>query len=59
MNWVKKRKLPAIKAIKHNRQQCYDIDDLWNVLYSTFNTALYCQVNVEVLDEIINKPTSY
>jgi len=59
MNWVNKRKLPAIEAIKHNRQQCHDIDNLWNTLYSTFNTALYCQVDIEVLDEIIDKPTSY
>jgi len=58
MNWVNKRKLPAIKAIKHNSQQCYDIDNLWNALHSTFNTALYHQVDVDVLDEIIDKLTS-
>jgi len=28
MNWVNKRKLPAIEAIKHNSQQCHDIDGL-------------------------------
>ena len=57
MNWVNKKKLPTIKAIKHNSQQCHDIDDLWNALHSTFNTALYHQVDVDVLDEIINKLT--
>jgi len=57
INWVNKRKLPTIKAIKHNSQQCHDIDDLWNALHSTFNTALYHQVDVDVLDEIINKLT--
>jgi len=58
MNWVNKRKLPAIKAIKHNSQQCHDINDLWNALHSTFNTALHHQVDVDVLDEIIDKLTS-
>jgi len=31
---------------------------LWNALHSTFNTALHHQVDVEVLDEIADKPTS-
>ena len=52
MNWVNKHKLPAIEAIKYNDQQCLNIDDLWNVLYSIFNTALHCQVNIKILDEI-------
>ena len=58
MNWVNKHKLPAIKAIKYNNQQCLDISDLWNALYSTFNTALHHQIDVKVLDEIADKPTS-
>ena len=31
---------------------------MWNALYSTFNTALYCQVDINILDEIGDKPTS-
>ena len=58
MNWVNKHKLPTIEAIKYNNQQCLNIDDLWNVLHSTFNKALHCQVNVKILDEIPEKPTS-
>ena len=58
MNWVNKCKLPAAKAIKYNDQQCLDIDDLWNALHSTFNMALHHQVDVEILNEIIDKPTS-
>jgi len=58
MNWVNKCKLPTIEAIKYNDQQCLDIDDLWNEGHSTFNTALHCQVDVEILDEIIDKQTS-
>jgi len=58
MNWVNKHKLPAIEAIKYNSQQCLKLGDLWNALHSTFNTALHCQVDVNILDEIGNKPTS-
>jgi len=58
INWVNKRKLPAIEAIKHNSQQYHNIDDLWNALHSTFNTVLHCQVDIDILDEIIDKPTS-
>ena len=58
MNWVNKHKLPTIEAIKYNDQQCFDIDDLWNVLHSMFNTALHCQVDVKIFDEIPEKLTS-
>ena len=58
MNWVNKYKLPAIESIKYNNCQCLEIDDLWNALYSTFNMALHCQVNVDILDEITDKPIS-
>jgi len=56
MSWVNKRKLPAIESIKYDDQQCLEIEDLWNTLHSTFNKALYRQVNVKVLDEIDDKP---
>ena len=58
MSWVNKRKLPAIKSIKYNNQQCLDIDNLWNALHSTFNMALHCQVDVKILDKIADKPIS-
>ena len=57
MNWVNKRKLPTIKAIKYNSQQFLELDDLWSALHSTFNMALYCQVNVNILNKIVDKPT--
>jgi len=31
---------------------------LWNALHSTFNTALHCHVDIDILDEIANIPTS-
>ena len=58
ISWINKHKLPAIETIKYNDQQCLNIDDLWNTLHSTFNTALYCQVDIDILNEIADKPTS-
>jgi len=58
MNWVNKCKLLTVKAIKYNDQQYLDIDNLWNALHSTFNMALHCQIDVEILDKIVDKPTS-
>ena len=57
MNWVKKRKLPAIEAIKYNESPCLTPKNLWNALHNTFNTVLHCQVNVEILHEVTQKPT--
>ena len=58
MSWVNKRKLPAIEAIKYNDQPCLTIDTLWDVLYSMFNTALYRQVDINILDKVANKSSS-
>jgi len=58
MNWVNKHKWSAIESIKYNNCQCLKIEDLWNALHSTFNTALHHQVNVDILDELADKPTS-
>ena len=55
MNWVNKKKLPVIKMIKHNNQQCLDINDLWYALHSTFNMANNRQVDTTILDEINDK----
>ena len=57
MNWVKKRKLPVIEAIKHNNHPCLTPKSLWNTLHNTFNIALHCQVDVEILNELVQKPS--
>ena len=57
MNWVKKRKLPVIEAIKYNESPCLTPENLWNALHNTFNTALHRQVNVEILHEVTQKLT--
>jgi len=55
MNWVNKKKLPAIKTIKYNDQQCLDINNLWCALHSTFNMANNRQVDITILDKINDK----
>jgi len=55
MNWVKKRNLPAVKAIKYNNYPCLEINNLWNALHSTFNHTQYCQININILEEIHDK----
>ncbi len=52
MNWIKKKKLPTIKAIHFNSQPCIELDDLWNALHRFFNSAQNQQVNTSLLDEI-------
>ena len=56
MNWVKKRKLPATEAIKYNSMSCLSPDSLWNALHNSFNTALHCQVDFNILNKVECKP---
>ena len=57
MNWIKKRKLPTIKAINYNSHPCLTPDSLWNVLHNTFNNALNRQVDLNILNEVEHKPS--
>ena len=59
MNWVKNRKLPATEAIKHDGRPCLTPDSLLNSLYSFFNTALHCQVDPNILNEVKRKPSQW
>ena len=56
MNWVKKRKLPATEAIKYNDCPCLTPDSLWNALHSSFNMALHCNVDLNIINEVMHKP---
>ena len=58
MNWINRHKLSTTKAIKHNGSPCLSSENLWDALYSTFNTALNCQIDLDILSEINHKPTS-
>ena len=57
MNWINRYKLPATEAIKHNGSPYLFPESLWDAIHNTFNTALYCQVNSDILNEIDHKPT--
>ena len=57
MNWVKKRKLLAIEAIKYNDWPCLTPESLWTALHNTFNIALHHQVDAEILNELDQKPS--
>ena len=57
MNWIKKRRLPATEAIKFNGHPCLLLENLWEALHQTFNSALHRQSDDNVLNEIVNKPT--
>jgi len=56
MNWVKKRKLPAIKAIHYKGHLCIELEDLWIALHNSFNSAWTKEIDIHVLDKIPNKP---
>ena len=58
MNWVKKRKLPTIKAIQYNRDSCIQLKDLWEVLYNIFNSAQNHQIDTTLLNKVLNKDIS-
>ena len=57
MDWVKKRNLPAVEAIKYNNHPCLEINNLWHALHSTFNLAHNYQVDINILEEIPDKPS--
>ena len=55
MNWIKKRKLSTIEAINYNGFLYLFPKSLWNALHSTFNTALNCQVDLNILNKVEHK----
>lgn len=57
MNWVKKCKLLAIKAIQYNSQPYIELDNLQQVLYLLFNLVQNYQINHNILDKIQSKTT--
>jgi len=58
MNQINRCKLSTIKAIKYNGQPYLFLNSLWRALHSSFNTILYRQVNINVLNKIGSKATS-
>lgn len=52
MNWVKKCKLLVVEAIQFNRQPYIELNDLQNMLYSSFNSVLFCEVDLYLLEKV-------
>ena len=57
MNWVKKCKLPTVEAIQYKGCPYIKLEDLWNALHKSFNSAQEREVDTHFLDEIPDKPT--
>ncbi|CAA7270639.1 unnamed protein product [Cyclocybe aegerita] len=56
MEWVKQRKLPPCEAIRNDDQPCHDMDDLWDALHGTYNSASGREYDASVLDELPDEP---
>ncbi|CAA7271388.1 unnamed protein product [Cyclocybe aegerita] len=56
MEWVKQRKLPPCEAIRNGDQPCHDMDDLWDTLHGTYNSASGREYDASVLDELPDEP---
>ena len=59
MNWIKRRKLPAIEAINHDHHPYLTLDSLWNTLHSSFNTVLNRLVDLNILNEVEHKSSQW
>ena len=57
MNWVRKWKLPVIKAIQYEGCSYIELKDLWIALHNFFNSAQTREIDIHVLDDIPSKPT--
>ena len=58
MNWAQKQKLPAIEAIQFNSRLYIELDNLWQALHLSFNSAHNHYFNIDILDEISLKLVS-
>ena len=58
MNWIKRRKLLAIKVIQYSNWPYIELPNLWSALHSSFNFVQYRQVDVSLLNKIPTKEIS-
>ena len=52
MNWINNCKLPAIEMIKYNGNPCLELNDLWQALHSSFNSAQFRNIDESILNEV-------
>jgi hypothetical protein len=57
MDWVGPRKTPPVKAISYQGVPCTSLDQLWNALHSTFNSALDRPIDPSVLGNKWESPS--
>ena len=58
MKWVRKQKLLATKMIQSNNRPYIELNDLWQALHLSFNSAHNYYINIDILDEISLKLVS-
>ncbi len=57
MNWIKKQKLPAIKAIQYKGYPYIELKNPWIALHNSFNSTQMREIDIHVLDDIPSKST--
>ena len=58
INWVNKCKLSVVEAIQYEGCPCIKLEDLWNALHSSFNSAQAQEVDIYFLNKIPDKTTT-
>jgi hypothetical protein len=57
MDWVSPCKTPPVKAILYQGVPCISLDQLWNTLHSTFNSALDRPIDLSLLGNKWESPS--
>jgi hypothetical protein len=57
MDWVGPCKTPPVEAISYQGVPCTSLDQLWNTLHSTFNSALDRPIDLSVLGDKWESPS--
>ncbi|KAJ2921337.1 hypothetical protein H1R20_g15757, partial [Candolleomyces eurysporus] len=56
IEWVKEHKNPLCEAIQFEGRPCHKLDNLWDALHSTYNTASDRPVDMSVSDRLEDEP---
>jgi hypothetical protein len=57
MDWVSPQKTPPVEAISYQGVPCTSLDQLWNALHSTFNSALDRPIDLSILGDKWESPS--
>jgi hypothetical protein len=57
MDWVGPSETPLVEAISYQGVPCTSPDQLWNMLYSTFNSVLDRPIDLSVLGDKWESPS--